>query len=393
MKKITPELKKVESVTEFIERVLEIRKKWLSDDPEFEPWFRGHQKEYWPLEPQFYRSTPHAQNTEYELREEFVRRAPIFSEHVPTNEWEWYFLMQHYGAPTRLLDWTESALSALYFAIRNNPGYHDAAVWILDPWELNEQVLGKEDVLLPGDATLTRKEQRSLDRWLPARFARNKRLPRQPIAVYPPHVEKRISAQRSCFTIHGSDVNPFEKFAAKDNPCILKITIPSYCVQKLAEELVTCGVDETTIFPELGGLAKSLGTKWQNVDNKKPHNQVFTRLGVSKIHGIGVFAIRKIKKGQSIFPNDQDEGIWIKKEEVPKTKQIRKLYADFGVLQNGRYLCPLNFNRLRPSWYLNHSNKPNVRWKPGFDFVAVRHIRAGEELTVDYFTYSENPLS
>src|SRR5262245_24788667 len=160
-------------------------------DPEVEPWFRGHEKEYWPLVPQFYRSTPRDLNfTEYELREEFIRRAPIFSEHVPTNEWEWYFLMQHHGAPTRLLDWTESALSGLYFAIRNNNGYHDAAVWILDPWSLNKQVLGKIDVLLPGDVTLTRREQRDLNRWLPARFARKKRLPSRPIAIYPAHIEK-----------------------------------------------------------------------------------------------------------------------------------------------------------------------------------------------------------
>src|SRR5262249_12804451 len=142
-----------------------------------------------------------------------------------------------------LLDWTESALSGLYFAIRNNNGYHDAAVWILDPWSLNKQVLGKIDVLLPGDVTLTRREQRDLNRWLPARFARKKRLPSRPIAIYPAHIEKRISAQRSCFTIHGSDITAFEKFAAKDNPCIFKITVPSYCVQKITRELITCGVD------------------------------------------------------------------------------------------------------------------------------------------------------
>ena len=51
------------------------------------------------------------------------------SEALPPNNWDLYFLMQHYGAPTRLLDWTESALIALYFAVRDNPGYYDSAVY------------------------------------------------------------------------------------------------------------------------------------------------------------------------------------------------------------------------------------------------------------------------
>jgi hypothetical protein len=53
------------------------------------------------------------------------------------SEWDEYFLMQHYGLPTRFLDWSESALVALYFAVGAEPRRHepsDAAVWMLDPW-------------------------------------------------------------------------------------------------------------------------------------------------------------------------------------------------------------------------------------------------------------------
>jgi hypothetical protein len=60
-------------------------------------------------------------NEEYEIREQFERRAPKYvTEPPPVDMWGWYFLMKHYGAPTHLLDWTDSALFALFFAL-NSP--------------------------------------------------------------------------------------------------------------------------------------------------------------------------------------------------------------------------------------------------------------------------------
>src|SRR5260370_270988 len=111
--------------------------------------------------------------------------------------------MQHYGAPTRLLDWTEGALIALYFAVKQNSGCHDAAVWLLDPWELKKKVVKQDWVVAPGEPGTSAWDRRLYDRWLPGRFARGKRWPRRPAAIYPGHIVRRIGAQRSCFTIHG----------------------------------------------------------------------------------------------------------------------------------------------------------------------------------------------
>ncbi len=66
---------------------------------------------------------------------------PLVAERVPRDAWEWYSLMQHYRAPTRLLDWTDSALVAFYFALTSykpsSPANIHPVVWALNPWTLN----------------------------------------------------------------------------------------------------------------------------------------------------------------------------------------------------------------------------------------------------------------
>lgn len=123
----------------------------------------------------------------------------------------------------------------------------------------------------------------------------------------------------------------------------------------------------------------------------EPHNGVYTRLGKSEIHGVGVFAIRFIKKGINPFKNDNTEMVWVERKKVLRLPAImRKLYQDFGVLKDGYYGVPQNFNQLTPGWYVNNSKNPNLRCGKDYNFFATRDIRVGEELTVDYSTYSED---
>jgi hypothetical protein len=125
---------------------------------------------------------------------------------------------------------------------------------------------------------------------------------------------------------------------------------------------------------------------------RMPHTDVYTRLKPSPLAGVGVFAIRPIPRGTYIFEPDDDDLVtvstkWVQALEAP----LRRLYEDFCVLKADIYKCPSSFNKLTPSWYLNHSDRPNVAADRSLQFYALRDISVDEELTANYRTYSENP--
>jgi hypothetical protein len=208
-------------------------------------------------------------NLENEIREEFAARAPGLLEGTPApdDDWGWYFLMQHFGAPTRLLDWTEVPLVALYFAIRDlavkdNEEPKDAVVWALNPYELNKEVIGIKWVICPDPTVGTRWEKELVKPWLPERHVQDTGLPRLPIAVYPAHTARRISTQRSNFTIHGSYPSGLAEMPTGQK-WLSHVDIPSARVQGIRKELEHIGIDETMAYPDLGGLGRSLRLKWR----------------------------------------------------------------------------------------------------------------------------------
>ena len=124
-----------------------------------------------------------------------------------------------------------------------------------------------------------------------------------------------------------------------------------------------------------------------------PHDHVYARLAPSRIHGVGLFAIRSIPKSMPLFGEDDQPFSHVPKRVVAAlSPEMRQLYEDFCILRGTEYLCPRSFNGLTPSWYLNHSTHPNVICDKDFTFFAARRIRKGEELTVDYRAYSDDPL-
>jgi len=126
---------------------------------------------------------------------------------------------------------------------------------------------------------------------------------------------------------------------------------------------------------------------------KLPHNGVYARLRASNIHGVGVFALIDISKGTYVFADDDQEIVWVDKQLVDTLPEpIKQLYYEFAIIKRAKYGAPKSFNELTISWYVNHSEQPNLAADGEYRFYALRDITAGEELTADYRTYSELPL-
>ncbi len=126
-----------------------------------------------------------------------------------------------------------------------------------------------------------------------------------------------------------------------------------------------------------------------------PHKGVRTRLGVSPIHGIGVFAIISIAAGENPFLNDNRDIRWVDAavvDRLPPDSTERALYRDFGIRRGNLIGCPETFDVLGTGWYVNEplaGSEANMIVTSAFDLITSRNIASGEELTVLYKTFSD----
>jgi SET domain-containing protein len=126
---------------------------------------------------------------------------------------------------------------------------------------------------------------------------------------------------------------------------------------------------------------------------KRVLGDCYCRLRPSKIHGLGVFAIRDIPKGRNPFetlPKYDSVGyVRITDDELNALPaKLAGLVRALFVPTNGTMYVPNHgMNIIRLNCYLNHSTKPNMRTRDGYTFIAIRKIMIDEELTVDYRTY------
>ena len=227
-------------------------------------WFRGQGGFEWGLRPSLVRLLLNG-GGDADLRKlaDIERYALLRFQQLATavmpnknqlDEAEWLLLMQHYRLPTRLLDWTENPLVALYFAVKGSSEESDGALWVLDPLVLNKNVLQTRGLV---DA-LT--DLASIESWLPQAFT-GRPSEMRPVAVIARRIDPRMIAQQGVFTLHAS-LNDLEtdirQISSGDDPeaILRKFRIPKEQKEKILHELKLLGLDEATLFPDLEHVAK-----------------------------------------------------------------------------------------------------------------------------------------
>ena len=241
------------SVSEYMRIVDDIWVEWTKRaDFVSDIWFRGHSKRSWPLTPSAMRK-PFSKVSEHRYRHDFqLRSLPFLHEatRAPTDNWDWYFLMQHFGLPTRLLDWTESALVALFFAVESAPTV-DGCVWILNPRTVNTSLakIGNFIPIYSDDMVAG---------YLPHLWDEDiNHLAEGIVAIDPPLSSLRLAAQRGKFTVHGRGATALDTHKALSTS-LLCVGITSSQKGRIARQLMSAGISLSILFPGLQGLSTEI---------------------------------------------------------------------------------------------------------------------------------------
>lgn len=217
-------------------------------------WFRGQSNVAHKLIPSALRNDDEAVRTSaIDALVTFKRVAEIKLPRPPQmhEELKWVQIAQHYGLPTRLLDWTESPTIGLYFACRSG-WKQDGVVYMLDPCEFNYQNHSKHRVLnaqVDGDL---------LNKFWKLRGELKERGGLASAAIAPIWNSERLVVQKGGFTLHGSRAFAIDSQQAAS---LLAFPILAEDKERLHSDLGRIGVDQMTLFPELDSACQHIARR------------------------------------------------------------------------------------------------------------------------------------
>lgn len=264
--------------------------------------FRGMSNASWPLLPGIYREHQEDEITatvsdasssrkiyqakEYAILSHFKKEASGLLPHIPMkDDFTWLQYAQHYGVPTRLLDFTANPLVAMYFCCRSE-SEDNGVIWIINTvsfeyWSNNELICNH----LAADYT-REKIINSIMLEIRGKFdygelygePREKKF--RPLMFIPPYIDQRMSAQSSRFLLWGEDQSALEDMIKPDNEMQLdtgmnvgfindehflgKIIVPTECKQGIMKELDLLNINEKSIFPGLDGIGIYLNKYYED---------------------------------------------------------------------------------------------------------------------------------
>jgi FRG domain-containing protein len=216
--------------------------------------WRGHADANWAVRPHVFRRDPaHPETPKYDecaLIGHFRARAPTRS-HVscppPNDYFGWLFLAQHYGLPTRLLDWTENPLVALYFAVISEEDTY-GCIWSLWSTGLNGAFNVPSGLIQISDPRVIELARSA--------FGPSIKSEQVILAIDGQEIDIRMLVQMGRFTLHTYHT-PIEVLP-ESSTWLRRYIVPPENKAKLRHQLAAVGIKRSNLFPDLGHLAEEL---------------------------------------------------------------------------------------------------------------------------------------
>lgn len=287
---------KIQSVQEYLTLIESLRSKYTdntlvyTENPleafTFEPKFifRGHgdHKQY-KLIPGIFRETKlpggliqlNYSCYEYDILSSFIAQAKRYvTENIKDSDIGWLEIAQHFGVPTRLLDWTENPLVALYFACCDKTETQ-ASVWILNTTTYQYHFFDHKIYLSSQD----KKEKiANIMSCEIIDVGTGFTCSSYPIIYQPTYREERMSAQSSIFMLWGKQQKALtdlfsEEYYMTTGKNILNssegilcaIEIPGQLKQHILAQLDALGINEKFIYPGLDGIGKYINRVYSSI--------------------------------------------------------------------------------------------------------------------------------
>jgi hypothetical protein len=216
--------------------------------------WRGHGNADWPLLAQVFRRTLEHPEVplyydEHSLIGHFMSRAETRTQRTcPSSEdyFDWLFLAQHYGLPTRLLDWSENLLFALYFAVvEKEQKDKDGCIWALWPERLNAHFGSTSGFVQIRDPKVVEIAKCAFDP--------QANCEQVIIAIDGREIDPRMLAQMSRFTLHS--YHEAMEILPTSASWLRRYVIPKEAKSEIRAQLAALGIRRSNLFPDLSNLA------------------------------------------------------------------------------------------------------------------------------------------
>ncbi len=222
--------------------------------------FRGVSDKNYPLDNRFRRTCGNDEKLEYHLLRNFKKYAQIENKSNLTSDWRVLTIGQHYGLPTRLIDWTYSPFIAIHFATSDLSQHdRDGVIWMVDFVKVNQSLPSPvRDVLEEvGSNTFT---MEMLEEAVPDISAFDHITRENQVLFFePPSLDARIINQYAFFSVMNKATARLDSWLKRHPEMYRRIIIPADLKLEVRDKLDQANINERLLFPGLDGLAAWLG--------------------------------------------------------------------------------------------------------------------------------------